>query len=111
MIQMTDRIDVHSRAGYAKGCRCPICHDANNKYQREYRKHERKKNLPVGPMLQLFGEKPDTDIASLLGVNHTTFTQWKRQGIPLIEADKIVCSIGIHPFCVWGDAYWKAELS
>jgi hypothetical protein len=111
MIDMTENVTHHNRTGYVNGCRCPICHDANNEYQREYRRHERKKNLPLGPMLQLFGDQHDTDIATLLGVTQTTFTQWKRQGIPLVEADRIVCSIGIHPFYVWGDAYWKAELS
>lgn len=32
---MTNEIK-HSRTGYVRGCRCEICVDANNQYQKDY---------------------------------------------------------------------------
>ena len=61
-------------------------------------------------MLALFGELTNKEIASILEVNESTIQTWQRQGIPLLTADKIVISIGAHPYIVWGDAYWNANL-
>ncbi len=50
------------------------------------------------------------DAAAIFAVTQRTVCRWNVHGVPLIEADKAACHIGLHPMLVWGAAWTDAEI-
>jgi hypothetical protein len=97
-----------SRGRYVDGCRCAPCTDANSQYHRERR--ARRVNLPVEPLLAMFHDVPDDEIAHRLGVSRQTLMRWRDKGLTLTVGDRIAINLGTHPFVIWGNHYWEATL-
>lgn len=49
-VYVTNRIRTHGRSGYNRGCRCEVCREACNTYQREQRaiRAQRTEDAPHG---------------------------------------------------------------
>lgn len=48
-----------------------------------------------------------TVLAELLGISQRTVMRWKRDGVPVCQADRAACALGRNPLEVWGDGWWN----
>lgn len=46
-------------------------------------------------------------LAELTGYNRRTLVRWRREGIPLEDADRIAVALGLHPASIWSE-WWQA---
>lgn len=51
---------------------------------------------------------PTAVISELTGIGRRRLTRWQSAGVPEEEADRIACSLGLHPADIWGDAWWDS---
>jgi hypothetical protein len=111
---------------YVEGCRCDLCRDANREYHRNYR-HQRKYgklnvdketkkapptniqniNLSIQPLLKYINHADDTITGERFGVTRSAVMRWKRNGVSVVTADRLACHIGVHPYIIWGNDYFK----
>lgn len=42
-------------------------------------------------------------LARRTGMNRATFSRYRKEGIPLYEADRVAISLSLHPCLVWPD--------
>lgn len=99
-----------NRSAYIGGCRCDECVEANKAYQRAYRSTIKRGNLPAEPIFALFEHCDDKDLRELLRISLGTLRSWRTRGVTLSQADQIATTVGLHPYSLWGDAYWTAEM-
>lgn len=45
-------------------------------------------------------------LAGLAGVSRRSIARWKQEGVPLSQADRVACALGVHPSAIWHDAWW-----
>lgn len=78
------------------------------KRQRTHKRHHTKKVLPAEPLFTLFHDYPtNRQIADALRKSSSTIQQWRKQGIPIYQADEVACHIGLHPSHIWGEQWWN----
>lgn len=112
---------------YAAGCRCDGCTTAHREYHRQYRQWkkygkpintETKKTVAAGPslnrvkvsiapLLQFIEHESDGNTAARLGVLRTSVVRWKRDGVSINVADRLACRVGVHPYIIWGNDYFR----
>lgn len=68
--------------------------------------------VPPAPQLRPAGRMDiemmigtERQVADLIGVAPRTCYRWKRNGVPLDDADRIAVALGMHPFAIWGEAW------
>ena len=111
---------------YVEGCRCDPCRDANRIYQHNYRQQRKygkvnvdkdtkktaptnlyKVRLSIQPLLKFIEHENDTITGERFGVERSAVIRWKRDGVSIITADRLACKIGVHPYMIWGNDYFK----
>lgn len=48
-------------------------------------------------------------IGTACGMNHSSVTDYRVRGIPLLQADRVACRLGVHPANIWPE-YWTAGI-
>jgi hypothetical protein len=46
------------------------------------------------------------DVARLFGVDAHAPKRWANNGIPIWNADRLACRMGLHPTEIWGQAFY-----
>lgn len=60
--------------------------------------------VPVEPLVQKYGTV--SALARAVGCDRARFSKWRREGgMPLVWADRLAVSLGMHPIEVWEDWY------
>jgi hypothetical protein len=66
--------------------------------------------MPSAPLLALFPTLNNFAIAKRLNVHAGTVTAWRKgQRLKYLKADRIAVDLGLHPYEIWGDEWWKVE--
>lgn len=55
--------------------------------------------------LDPFSDKSDVELADLVGTHRRNVNRWRKDGLPVVEADRFAVAIGMTPFCVWGSEW------
>lgn len=64
--------------------------------------------LPVGPVLEAY-PYPQEALAETVGVSRRTICRWVAAGrLRRCWADPVADGLGVHPYELWGDAYYDA---
>ena len=67
--------------------------------------------LRVGPLLEASGMSISA-LALAAGVNRKSIHRWAHDGVPLFRVDEIAVKVlGVHPACIYGDAWWFEDES
>lgn len=78
------------------------------KRKQTHKRHHKRRVLPAEPLFTMFnGELSDVAMADALRKSRTTIQQWRKQGIPIYQADEVACRIGLHPSHIWGEQWWN----
>lgn len=85
-------------AGYRKGCRCEPCQQGHRDYQ--YRQYHAKPRLPFDPIVAFMS--PEVRVARSKLIKAQT-----GKTISIFQADRLCCSLGFHPWQVYGDLYFQ----
>jgi hypothetical protein len=85
------------------GCRCEPCKKAASDYKKK--RTGDTVRLSFDPLYTMFSEN------SKFNEYSSTFGSWTKYGIDPYRADKICCELGVHPYEVWGDAWFTPEWS
>jgi hypothetical protein len=90
--------------GYTRhACRCEHCAEAGRLW-REKRKARARASAPprlsVEPIYALLDDSNRREISNKL-------KRYKVKGIPIYNADFWCCKLGVHPWMVYGDAYFQ----
>jgi hypothetical protein len=97
----------HGLSGYVKhSCRCPPCRSAYSTYKRTWRASKAAVLLPGRFDFALL--RPH--MAGSQAWQHASgrrLSDWNRHGIPWTYADEICCSLGMHPYEVFGPAWFE----
>lgn len=63
--------------------------------------------FPIEPLMDAMGVTGASDFAEICGIARRTYYRLKESGLTLDQADKFAVKfVGLHPFCVWGDAFY-----
>lgn len=93
---------IPSLSKYRGGCRCDGCREIGSKSNMQ---RDRKiPRLPVHPMLNRFS----SDDFSKKYQN--SIDSWKTNGVNVFKIDEICCSMGMHPYDVYGDDWFLITL-
>ena len=52
-------------------------------------------------------EPSQREVGRLLGVDAHAPRRWAENGIPLWNADRLACKLGLHPTEIWGQAFYE----
>lgn len=102
---LRERKVIHGTiTGYTGGgCRCDACAAAGKEWRRkrqEKKRAMRPPNLPVEPLYGLLDDSNRREISKYLN-------RYGSRGIPIYRADYWCCRLGVHPWMVYGDLYFK----
>ena len=68
--------------------------------------------LSIEPVLAMFKNDDRYDklghIASAIGSTRRSIYRWEAEGLPIVTAEKIAETLGIHPTLIWGPEYHTA---
>ena len=57
---------------------------------------------PIAPFLALHPSSTHAELATRAGFSDSSrIHEWKSDGLPWLSADKLACSVGLHPANVW----------
>ena len=87
-----------SLACYRAGCRCDPCREAGRIGNR--RRSRGLPRLPIEPLARL------TD-AHFKDAHQYVFRNAHTKGLTIYQADKLCCEAGLHPWLVYGDAWFQ----
>jgi hypothetical protein len=59
--------------------------------------------VPLEPLVQRYENV--SVLARALGCERTLVSKWRNHGLPLVSADRLAVSLGLHPVEVWPDWY------
>jgi len=63
--------------------------------------------LTYAPLVRFVGVgDSSSSIAAAIGRHPTTVRNYRQDGIPEQEGDKIAVYLGVHPSAIWGDAWF-----
>lgn len=105
--------------GYRAGCRCEDCANARYEYRRAYKEDGTfgtgEEKLPVGPLMDFFGNKDcDRDaVAEVLQLHRDTIRFWianPHKTIDKFVADRYAMRAGVHPTAIWGKDWYKIPI-
>jgi len=63
--------------------------------------------LSLEPLVSMYGSV--SCLARALGRQRAQVQKWRRNGVPLVSADRIAVAVGLHPVEVWPDWYAVTE--
>ena len=64
--------------------------------------------LPFEPLEKMFNnEITIEDLAKIAHVDSSTVWNWKKDGVPEPQADRVAIRLGLHPASIWGDDWWS----
>jgi hypothetical protein len=63
-------------------------------------------SLPFEP-LEAAAREVSPDLTRALHISSTTLERYRNVGVTVEQADKLAVRIGIHPWWIWGDAFWE----
>lgn len=63
----------------------------------------RQPRLPLDPLVRMYGGV--STLAMALGRHRRQVSEWQNNGIPVLSADRVAVSLGMHPIEVWPDWY------
>jgi len=68
------------------------------------------RRLSAEPLFSLIDglELTNTQIGEALNIHRTTINKWREKGIPIYQADKVACWIGVLPSYIWGNQWWSS---
>jgi len=91
-----------SLSKYRGGCRCDECREIGRKSNMQ---RDRKiPRLPVHPMIDKFSSN---DFSKKY---QNSIDNWKTTGVSIFKIDEICCSMGMHPYDVYGDDWFLITL-
>lgn len=62
--------------------------------------------LPFAPLDALAAKEGVIDLARWLGVSGRAVERLRTKGVPVAYADRLAVRVGVHPWFLWGDAFW-----
>lgn len=63
--------------------------------------------LPIEPLMEAMGVTGASEFAAVCGIARRSFYRLKESGLTVWQADEYAVKFaGMHPFCVWGDAFY-----
>lgn len=65
------------------------------------------RRLPIGPLLDRFPDTDFTAMADACGLDRRTFLRYRALGVPVVAADRIAVTLGLHPALVWGREWFE----
>lgn len=63
----------------------------------------RQPRLPLDPLVRMYGTV--SQLATALNRHRTQVSEWHVNGIPIVSADRVAVSLGMHPIEVWPNWY------
>ena len=98
----------HGISGYKRrGCRCAVCEAAYVKYNADRRKYRHKAPRIKADLLVAFITENDSHVG---GTSKAMMERWLRDGVDLYVADAACVKRGVHPYEVFGDAWWNVPI-
>lgn len=87
---------------YRAGCKCHDCKEIGRKSNSE---RDRKiPRLPVEPLVSKF---TDQDFLKKYG---SSLKAWETSGVHVFKVDEICCSMGFHPYEIYGEDWFLITL-
>jgi lambda repressor-like predicted transcriptional regulator len=63
--------------------------------------------LSLEPLVRRYGSV--SGLARALGRDRAQLAKWRRDGLPIMSADRLAVAVGMHPVELWPDWYEVTE--